>query len=286
MELPKYPEMDRIATLRYPQMLLGQVIHWTEKRDGSQLRISLDEENNLVISTHHQDNASDMFKDYFWKTEQPQSVKDFLIDTNGYREEPVANFDFGSVVFGELLCKGKSPARFETHDKYEFVIFDIFSLKDQRFLPYTSVYQHCYHYNLPVVECWAISKHLDLDSLYAYRDEMLIVAKEKAREGVVLKNYHDQVFAKEKLDTPKIERVKIEDGSVRLPPLPDSEVFGAIAKVHADIGEGFIDKRIAMPLVAQYIGQEQEKHQCSKPRMNLFTYYQLYLRDRIAQVEE
>jgi len=284
MELPKYPEMDRIATLSRPQMLLGQEIYWTEKRDGSQLRIALDNEGEVIISTRNQDDASEMFKNYFHQTEQAQGVIDFLRDTNGYREEPVANFDFGSVVFGELLCKGKSPARFETHDKHKFIIFDIYSLKDQRFLSYTSVYQNTYHYGLPCVECWGISRHVDLDSLYSHRDEMLVVAKEKGREGVVLKNYHDQVFAKEKLDTPKIERIKIEDGSVRLPPLPDSEVYGAISKAHADIGGEFTDKRVAMPLVAQYVGHEQEKHMCSKPRMSLFTYYSLYL-ENINEVE-
>ena len=134
-----------------------------------------------------------------------------------------------------------------------------------------------YHYSLPVVECWALTRHVNLESLMAYRDEMLILAKEKGREGVVLKNYHSQIFAKEKLDIPIIPRVKIEDGQSINPRLPDSEVMGAIAKARADLGESFIDKRIAMPLIARYVSEEQEKHLCSKPMKNLFSYYQQYL---------
>jgi ATP-dependent RNA circularization protein (DNA/RNA ligase family) len=245
--LPNYPELNRIALLYpNPQILLGDEIYWTEKRDGSQLRIGM-VDGEIKIATHHQDDASTQFK-----------------GTNGFCDNPVADFNFGAVIFGELLSKGKSPARFEHHDKFEFVIFDIWSTKDERFLTYNNVYQHAYHYSLPVVECWAITRHTDLDSLYATRDEMLALAKEKKREGVVLKNYHSQI-------------IKIDDGAVHLPRLPDSEVLGAIAKVHVDLGESFMDKKIAMPTIAKYVSEEQDKHLCSKPSQNLFSFYQKYI---------
>ncbi len=276
-ELPKYPEMERIANLYpSPQVMLGEEIYWTEKRDGSQLRLAFID-NELKIATHHQDEASEMFVNYFKQTEQAEAIEQLLRDTNGLGDNPAANFNIGAVVFGELLSKGKSPARFEHHDKYEFVIFDIWSQKDGRFLSYNSIYQYAYHYSLPVVECWAMTRHTTLESLYAYRDEMLVLAKERGREGVVLKNYLSQVFAKEKLDIPIIPRIKIEDGQPKNPLLPDSEVMGAIAKAHADLGESFMDKRVAMPLIAKYVSEEQEKHLCSKPSQNLFSYYQKYL---------
>ena len=63
-----YPEMNRIAMIYpTPRILLGEEIYWTEKRDGSQLRISYDGE--LHISTHHQEDASAQFKQYFLDTE-------------------------------------------------------------------------------------------------------------------------------------------------------------------------------------------------------------------------
>lgn len=277
--LPKYPELNRIALIYpSPQIILGDEIYWTEKRDGSQLRIAL-VDGKLQIATHHQEEASEQFVNYFNQTEQAIGITELLRDSNGLCDNPAANFDIGAVVFGELLSKGKSPARFEYHDKFEFVIFDIWSQRDGRFLTYNSVYQYAYHYSLPVVECWAMTRHTSMESIYAYRDEMLALAKEKGREGVVLKAYHSQIFAKEKLDTPIIPIIKIEDGTPRLPVLPDSEVLGAIAKVHSDLGEGFLDKRVAMPTIARYVAEEQDKHQCSKPTQNLFSYYQKYLEE-------
>jgi len=63
-----------------------------------------------------------------------------------------------------------------------------------------------------------------------------------------------------------------------LPILPDSEIYGAIEKVRADIGNDFTDIKIAMPLVAQYINEECRKHNCNAPR-NIFQYYQQRIRD-------
>lgn len=278
-DLPRYPELNRISLLYpSPQILLGQEIYWTEKRDGSQLRIALIE-GEIKIATHHQEEAAQEFQKYFNQTEQAAGVREFLKDSNGLGDNPACNFDIGAVVFGELLSKGKSPARFEYHDKYEFIIFDIWARREERFLSYNSLYQQAYHYSLPVVECWAMTRHTDLESLYLYRDEMLVLAKEKGREGIVLKNYHDQIFAKEKLDIPIIPRVKIEQGEPRNPELPNSEVMGAIAKAHADLGESFRDKKVAMPLIARYVSEEQKKHQCSKPAQNLFSYYQEYIEE-------
>ena len=272
-----YPELNRIALLHpSPLILLGEEIYWTEKRDGSQLRIAL-VDNEVRVATHHQEEASEKFIDYLKGTEQFNAVEQMLKDSNGLCDNPVANFNIGAIVFGELLLKGKSPARFEYHDKYEFILFDIWSQKDERFLPYDSLFQHAYHYALPVVECWALTRHTSLESLYSFRDEMLTLAKEKGREGVVLKNYHSQIFAKEKLDTPIIPRIGIEEGQPHYPALTESEVLGAIAKVHADLGELFTEKAKAMPLIAKYVKEEMGKHSCSKPARNLFSYYQEYV---------
>ena len=275
--LPKYPELNRIALLYpSPRIILGEEIYWTEKRDGSQLRIAI-VGGEVKIATHHQEEASQQFIEYFKQTEQAVAIEELLKDSNGLCANPAANFDIGAVIFGELLSKGKSPARFEYNDKFEFIIFDIWSRRDERFLPYNVIYQMAYHYALPIVECWAMTRHIDLDSLYAYRDKMLILAKEKEREGVVLKDYRSQIFAKEKLDIPIIPRIKIEEGQPHNPSLPDNEVLGVIAKVHSDLGELLMDKTKAMPLIAQYVSEEQKKHLCSKPLQPLFSYYQKYI---------
>lgn len=276
-KLPGYPELNRIALLYPgPQVLLGEEIFWTEKRDGSQLRLAL-VNGKLKISTHHQDEASTQFKAYFGATEQAEACIELLRNANGYAESPVADFNYGAIIFGELLVKGRSPARFEMHIQTEFVIYDIWSQKDQRFLSYTSVYQQAFHYKLPVVKCWAMSRHTSIESLLAFKGTILSTAKEEGREGTVLKAYGPQIFAKEKIDNPVIPKVEIENGAPRLPNLPDSEAAGAVAKAHADLGEFFTDKSKAMPLIAKYVSEEMDKHLCTKPAKKLFDYYTEYI---------
>lgn len=278
MLLPKYPELNRISLLYpTPQILLGEEIYWTEKRDGSQLRIALDEKGEVVVATHHQEEASEMFKNYFMGTEEAPKVIEFLKESNGFGNNPTADFNIGAVVFGEMLVKGKSPARFEHHERHEFVLFDIWSNKNSTFLSYTAAYQNAYHYKIPIVECWAMTRHISIESLMEHRDKMLELAKEKKREGTVLKCYSKQIFAKEKLDVPVIPIVVIEEGNTQLPNLPDSEVTGAIAKAHADLGADFMDKTKAMPLIAKYVAEEQDKHFCSKPLKKLFSAYTEYI---------
>lgn len=277
MSLPSYPEMNKISMIwPSPQIMLGEELYWTEKRDGSQLRLAW-VDGKLKISTHHQEDASEQFQNYFKATPQAAGVEQLLKDFNGLCENPTANFNNGAVIFGELLSKGRSPARFEYHESCEFIIFDIYSQKESQFLPFNAMYPMAYHYQLPVVECWAMTRHVDMDSLLAFRDTMLAKAKETGREGVVIKNYHSQIFCKEKLDTPTIKIVNIESGNPQLPQLPDSEVMGAIAKAHADLGELIHDKTKAMPMIAKYVAEESEKHLCTKPAKKLFEYYQSYI---------
>lgn len=286
--LPKYPSLERIANLYPgPQVLLGHYIYWTEKRDGTQLRCAW-VDGQLLVSTSHMEQASADFRSRFDGTEQAEKVIQLLKEHNGEPENPINDFNCGLVVFGELLCKGKSPARFETHETNEFVIFDMYSLKGKEFLPYPLAYQYAFHFRLPFVDCWALTRHTSLEDLYAFRDEILKTAADRHREGVVLKclSGDKPVYAKEKLDLPTIPRVERQEGAVRLPSLPDSEVYGAIAKVEADVGEDFDNKAVAMPLIAKYVAEEMDKHMCGKPAGgNLFQYYTKYREGASEAVE-
>lgn len=277
MKLPSYPELSTIAALYpTPNILLGEQIAWTEKRDGSNLRLAVVED-KLAIATRHQEVASQEFQDKFTATGDAAKVEALI-------RENLAEYGSNLVVFGEILLKGKSPARFEHHEKDEFVVFDMWDARVERikdgqtdgFLPYTLMYQHCYHYGLAVVERWGLSRHTTMESLFATRDDMLAMAKEKGREGIVLK-CPSVAYAKEKLDLPKTAYVKLDEGSVHAPPLPESEVMGAVAKAHADLGVDFRDKTKAMPLIAKYVSEECEKHHCSKPTVKLFSAYTTYL---------
>ena len=58
----------------------------------------------------------------------------------------------------EMLMKGRSPTRIEMHEDFDYVVFDIWSTKQNRFLHYNKVYQTCYHFDIPVVDLYGTCK--------------------------------------------------------------------------------------------------------------------------------
>lgn len=275
----RYPNLNPIlAMYPNPHILLGREIFWQEKRDGSNIGVYLDEEDNITLRSRNIDIASKDFHTIFSDTNEAEKVKELLFSMRD-------DWNDECVVFGELLIKGRSPTRTELHEKHEFILFDIWSTKIGGLIPYMLVHQHCYHYKLPIVELYGTSRHVTLESLLEFRDKMLELAKENGREGVVGKTYEKGVmykYFKEKNDTPKLEKFPrhIEDGKLILPPLPESEILGALDKALVDLGMvDFNDVRKAMPLFAKYVGIECGKHNCSKPMGNLFQYYRAKIGD-------
>lgn len=292
----KYPHLERIYNLKpNPHILLGQEIFWTEKRDGSNLGVYLDSEGKLQLRTRNMDKASEDFYKSFLTSEQSDSVLELLHDATKWNKE--------YVIFGEMLTPGKSPTRIEMHDKNEFVVFDIWDQSMHEgtgsFINYSGVYQQCSHFDLPIVELYGTCNVSTIEALYAFKDEMLLKAKEKVREGVVGKTWGETQFNrgegggcsrfityfKEKNDLPALEKIprKDQEGKIELPVLPDSEIYGAIEKVRTDIGnEKFGEIRVSMPLIAKYVGEECKKHNSTSPR-NLHVYYQTRLKDIVGE---
>lgn len=277
MERPfKYPDLQRIVKTYLPQRLLSRELVWEAKLDGSNLMIWLDtEEDKIRISSRNMDDADSSFQRRFKECSQGSLVEELIRD-----ERRQYNKDL--VVFGEMLFKGKSPTRIIVHPEDRFVVFDIYQLNGEQWYNYVAKSQKCYHYNIPVVEAIATSNINNLEDLLKFRDEMLEIVLKKNEEegtgyeGLVLKTqYKDRVTAKEKIDTPKLEKLPRlkTGGDPALPPLPESEIWGAVDKVLIDLGEEqFMDVKIAMPLVAKYIAEEANKHMCNRPR-NMFHYY-------------
>jgi len=277
----KYPDLDAIM-MQYPnpRILLGREIFWQEKRDGSNIGAYLTDDNKLLLRSRNMNIASQSFHNAFNETAEAEKVKELLImQRDDYHND--------CVVFGEMLTMGKSPTRTEFHEKHEFIVFDIWSSSFNGFAPYINVYQPCYHLDIPIVELYGTSSHRTIESLLAFRDTMLQKAKANGREGVVGKIYENNTmykYFKEKLDTPKLDKTPrlIEEGAIVLPPLPESEILGALDKVLVDIGEeSFKDVRKAMPLFARYVSIECKKHICARPTKNLFTYYKEKLEDMV-----
>lgn len=269
----RYPSLNRIIMVHpNPEILLGHRIYWEEKRDGSNMGAYLTEKGDLALRSRNRDKASESFHRIFLETDEAENVKEMLIYM---RDE----WNDKCVVFGELLAKGKSPTRTEMHEKHEFVVFDIWSSKGGGFLSYLLVGLHCHHFDISVVELYGESQHTTLGSLLEFRDKMFETAKKNGREGVVGKTYEKgtmYLYFKEKLDTPKLEKAPnhIGGGKSLLPSLPESEILGALDKTLVDLGMmDFKDVRKAMPLFAEYVGEECGKHHCRKPKGTLFTYY-------------
>jgi len=102
-------------------------------------------------------------------------------------------------------------------------------------------------------------------------------AREEGREGVVYKTYEGgkKISYKARLDVPDMKRVEVDIDPERpkLPELPEAEIMNEIQKVLEELGlEQFRDKKVAMPLIAQYVAAECKARYCSTPK-GLYTYY-------------
>lgn len=264
----EYPSLERSTRLYpTPRILLGKLIWWQEKRDGSNCGAFL-RSDQIYFRSRHQTIAADSILASIKDTGYVPILHECLLDAqNTWNDE--------LVIFFELLQKGKSPTHTELHPINDIRVFDIYS-KKEGWLNYNKVHQICYQWHFPIVELWAMSRHLDQQSFAKFRLRMLRHAKKAGREGVVGKVYGSEpIFFKERLDIPSLKksRTSIENGAVQLPPLPKSEIQGAIEKVYVDLGiEKFSDKIIAMPMIARYANEEAKKHMCATPK-NLFQHY-------------
>ena len=223
--------------------------------------------------------------------------------------------------FGELCLKGISPARFETHEKNYWVGFDIKSLgevkTDEAYpktynpngwltIPYT--HQTYYQFDILTPKVHGESIHQDLDDLFRVNTDMQKMAQDMNLEGFVAKTTNGIFRWKVKSDRPIMKKIRKCDVCIeriegrceatleeqekcqilhkpQLPPLPDSEAFGAVDKVFQELSfEDFKNKSISMPLVAEYIKLEMLKHNYGQPiAKNFFYYYNEYLRGKIAE---
>jgi hypothetical protein len=191
---------------------------------------------------------------------------------------------------------GKSPTRLKVYKEPLFIIFDIYSQKAQGFMKYEKAYQEAYHSGIPFVELYGTCEIGSIDNLKDYTEQMLQKAMDNIMEGVVVKSWdfkpeervnwgieNNCLIFKDKLDYPKVAKVMPEKDFIKvtLMPLPDSEVWGAIAKVVADHGENILlEIKIAMPLIAQYVEKECTQHNCRMPK-NLHHYYLQWMKENV-----
>jgi len=223
-----YPQCyGKCETMRpNPRILLGKILYWTEKKDGSNLSFWL-KNGEIQISSRNLPVAAPDLQEYAkWTKEYGKIIK--LI-----RDNP--NF----IVYAELCRKGRSVTGIEYYDHTFLIVFDIYDRETGKFLPYINTHQYCFHYDIPIVKLYARTRHRSMKDLLKFRNHVLEYCESIGLEGMVVKTFtqkHGYIQCKVKLDVPRPVKEKIAKGEPIYPPIPKNEIMGAIAKVEADFG--------------------------------------------------
>lgn len=274
-----YPRIPHLLMLKpTPRILLGRRLFWTEKKDGSNIAIWMNNNQQLMISSRNQEFASQDLQTLVKSTEEYSKVLELL------KENPQF------IVYVEACLKGRSITGAELYDKNCLFVFDIYDRESKKFLPFVNTHQRCYHHNIPIVQIYAETRHRSMKDLLKFRNHVLKYCKDMELEGMVIKPRRPYITtkkfgfdlgyvqAKVKLDIPEPKKRKIVKGEPIYPPIPTNEILGAIDKAWQELGNyAFRDVRQAMPLIARLVSEECKNHLYSNPIKKLFTYYKEYL---------
>ena len=265
----KYTNLERHNQLRNEgRELLGEHIIYTVKRDGENVSLWLNEDKEVIISSHRQETADSNIQSRMKATPEYDRVVELLND----------EYSGNIVVYGELL-KTVSPTRIEPRRKHlHWILFDVWDCVDERYLPYNLVYQLAYHYRIPVVEIVDEHQPMSMTELTDKIDEMKKWCRRHRREGVVGKVHNSkegvQIFFKEKIDLPKRKKLDKENqNQSHYPPMPEEKILRALLHAFNEVGEENWRKvKIAMPVVARHVSTEAREHNYNVPK-NIFSYY-------------
>lgn len=271
----KYPDLEPAKRLRNEgRELLGQLIWFTEKRDGENVSLSLDLEGaGTIISSHNQEIADDDIQSRFVATPEFEKAENLLIEQAQYRHH--------LVLYGELL-KTVSPTRIEPRRKHvHWVLFDIYDLDEKRFWSWNQCYMICYHHHIPFVQRVTSTIPASLEDLQAEIKQCLKWCRRHRREGVVGKVYENpQIFFKEKIDLPELPKIP-RPGRVELPVMDEHTCLRALQHAFDEVGEEkWKDRAVVMPIVAKHFGVEAREHNFDTPR----NMYQLYLETPVEKL--
>ncbi|MEX0569084.1 MAG: RNA ligase family protein [Candidatus Njordarchaeota archaeon] len=257
-----YPDIDYVEKYKYDDRLRG-VLYFEPKFDGSNIRL-IAREGYLIISSRRKLVAT------------PQFIRGFIEAINNSYNPAVADITIDSlyewmeknefIVFAELFGYKNTPMRIHKDWMYEWDlrIFDVFSVSEKRFVE---------------PDKWRSGPISNISVEFVTGeprsfDELVALAKKFSKhEGVVIKNYEAQFFAKWK---PELEKYPPDQ-------LPNSEILGAINKAHIELGENFFNPKKAMPLIAKLVRIEVKKHGKKKPHPDRVWRLYLSYRNDISQ---
>jgi hypothetical protein len=142
----RYTSLEPVKRLRYDgRELLGKTLTSTVKRDGENVSIWLDEYDTPHIASHNGEEAEPDIQNRMKATPEYLKAVELIKDEKN-------QWHNDCILYGELM-KTISPTRIEPkHKNIHWIMFDIWSKPERRYMDYTLVYQKGYHFKIPVVE--------------------------------------------------------------------------------------------------------------------------------------
>lgn len=274
----KYTNLEPVKRLKNEgRELIGKTVLFTEKRDGENVSIWLDENRLPHISSHNMEEADKTITDRM--TQVPEYIKALNLLAN---EEA---FHKKWILYGELL-KLVSPTRIEPRRKYtHWILFDMRDVETGKFADYSYIFQCGYHFKIPVVNMIGEFRVENLEHLQTEINGALKWCKRHRREGVVGKSYRDDIFFKEKIDLPIRPKIPRLEGKPQLPEMDQHTIFRALQHAYDDVLKNefdWKDKSKTMPIVAKHFQLEASEHNFSTPR----NIYQLYIDTTVDSLKE
>jgi hypothetical protein len=282
VKFERYPHIPILTSGRIARSLLGKRLFFTIKEDGECVTIWLkafrrSKKSELIISSRNLETASKDIQNRVKGTEEFPKIVKMLGDNPMFR------------IVTEECRKGRSVTGIKTYDRDQLFVVDIYDTAIDNYLPYTLMYQSCYHYGIQTVKLYAETRHRTIKDLLKFKNHVLEYCDSECEgktkeEGMVCSTFDDEgqlLKAKVKLDIPEPKIRKVREGQVILPQIPESEIMGAISKVEADYGLTKQPKD-DMPKIAAEVSKACKEHLYSS-RGNLFQYYKIYLERMIEK---
>ncbi len=276
IEWRKYPDLEPIRRLKEEgRELLGKLVILTEKRDGSNVSIWLNDIDEVRVSSHNLEVAEESIINSLRGTVEYSKAVDLL-------KTELSGYNHRYILFGELVLP-VGPTRIERRKKAtHWILFDVYDCIEGKFLNYTQVYQLGYHYKIPIVNALITCVPDSLEGLTFRIDNLLKWCKRHRREGIVGKCYSLQLFFKEKIDLPKLDKIeRVTKEQIQYPPMPEDRILRALQHALDEVGEAnWKDKAKAMPIIAKQLSVEAREHFFQVPR----NMYQLYLDTQLEKI--
>jgi len=169
VKFERYEHIPILQTGRLVRSLLGKRLVWTIKEDGENVTIWLKKTRrqakngnyDVKISSRNLEEASKDIQNKVMNTIEFSNILKMLGDNPMFR------------VVAEECRKGKSVTGIKSYDHDQLFVIDIYDTAQEAYLPYTAMYQQCYHYNIPTVKYYAETRHRTIKDLLKFKNHVL-----------------------------------------------------------------------------------------------------------------